>query len=169
VADFKGYDVPYSAEGRFYFEAGTDLITVMGSAPDEAIREAVDGARKHGKAVAFDLMSYEDDQAKAHRAKPLADMGAELISCHTGWNEQAAGKTPDALLERVHQALSGTAAQMVAMGGLTPQNVSQLGQYADTGKLFAVVSGSAITRHPEPSSVVAAFLDELSRLEPALH
>ncbi|MDF2265143.1 hypothetical protein P2Q00_06760 [Streptomyces coacervatus] len=73
-------------------------------------------------------------------------LGAELISCHTGWNEQAAGKTPDALLDQAHPALQGTGARLVAMGGLKSADVPRLHPYADAGSLHSLVSGSAITR-----------------------
>ncbi|MBD2308708.1 orotidine 5'-phosphate decarboxylase [Chroococcidiopsis sp. FACHB-1243] len=59
VADFKGFDVPYSAEGSYYYAAGVDLITVMAAAPNEAIQEAILGANIHQKRVAFDLMTYQ--------------------------------------------------------------------------------------------------------------
>lgn len=164
VADFKGYDVPYSAEGRYYYAAGTDIITVMATAPDEAIQEAIDGAREEHKLVAFDLMSYHDDQSKVKRAVALVEMGAELISCHTGWNEQAVGKNPGALLAQVHYALRSTSARIIAMGGLTPDSVPRLRRYSEEGKLFAVVAGSAITRSDNPHVTIDKFLAEIAKL-----
>jgi 3-keto-L-gulonate-6-phosphate decarboxylase len=84
VADFKGFDVPYSAEGNYYYAAGVDLITVMAAAPNEAIQEAIIGANIHQKLVAFDLMTYQDENWKVIRAQELASLGASLVSCHTG-------------------------------------------------------------------------------------
>lgn len=167
VADFKGYDVPYSTEGRYYYAAGADLVTVMATAPDEAIQEAINGAREERKLVAFDLMSHQDDRAKAKRAKKLAEMGAELISCHTGLNEQAAGKKPDELLDHVHRAVRDTSARIIAMGGLTPDSVPRLWPYAEEGKLFAIVAGSAIIHSDNPHTVIDRFLTEISRLPSA--
>jgi 3-keto-L-gulonate-6-phosphate decarboxylase len=91
-------------------------------------------------------------------------MGAELISCHTGWNEQAAGKKPDALLDQVHHALRNTHARIIAMGGLTPDSVSRLRPFAEEGKLFAIVAGSAITRSNDPPATVDKFLTEIAKL-----
>lgn len=164
VADFKGYDVPYSAEGRFYYAAGTDMITVMSTAPDEAITEAVDGARTDHKLVAFDLMSCFGEADKLQRARALVDLGAELISCHTGWSEQAAGKTPDSLLHKVHHALQATPARLIAMGGLTPDSVPGLRPYARTDSLFAIVAGASITRSHDPHAVIDAFLHQITAL-----
>jgi 3-keto-L-gulonate-6-phosphate decarboxylase len=164
VCDFKGYDVPYVAEAKGYYAQGADMVTVMATAPDEAIREALDGAHADRKMVAFDLMGYLDDEAKARRAVSLAEMGASLISCHSGWSEQAAGKTPDALIERVCHALDGTDARVVAMGGFTPEKVRGLREYVRGGRIFAVVAGSAITRAPDPNGVIDRFLEAIEEL-----
>ena len=164
VADFKGFDVPYLAEAKYYYAAGADLVTVMATAPDEAISEAVEGAQADGKLVAFDLMSHQDDAAKADRARQIVADGAKLISCHTGWSEQATGKSPQALLTLVYTALRETDAQLIAMGGLKPTDVPRLAPYAATGHLFAVVAGSAITRADDPNAVIEAFQHELARL-----
>jgi 3-hexulose-6-phosphate synthase len=163
VADLKGYDVPYTAEARFYFAAGADIVTVMAVAPDEAIREAINGARYERKLVAFDLMSYQDDDAKVRRALELASMGATLLSCHVGLNEQAAGKRFAALLAKVYREIRETSVQIVAMGGLKPDDVTQLREYVDASKLFAIVAGGAITRSPDPPGAVTAFLEGISR------
>ncbi|MBV8887505.1 MAG: orotidine 5'-phosphate decarboxylase [Chroococcidiopsidaceae cyanobacterium CP_BM_RX_35] len=163
VADFKGYDVPYIAEGKYYYAEGTDLVTVMAMAPNEAVQDAIDGAIADKKMVAFDLMSYLDNDVKLKRTKELVEMGAKLISCHTGWSEQAAGKTPNALLEKVYQELKDTDTKIVVMGGLKPENIKSLSKYIESKKLFAIVSGSAITRSPAPNAVIAQFLEELSK------
>jgi 3-keto-L-gulonate-6-phosphate decarboxylase len=164
VADFKGFDVPYAAEGRFYYDAGVDVITVMATAPDEAVDEAVAGARESGGRVVFDLMSHQTEQAKTQRAKELVARGADLISCHTGWSEQAAGKSSHTLLDSAFRALLDTEAQLVAMGGIKPADVRRLRPYALQDKLFAVVAGSSITRSHDPAGTVGQFLHELEAL-----
>lgn len=80
----------------------------MATAPNEAIQEAIDGANADGKLVAFDLMACLDDAWKVKRARELADLGANLVSCHTGWSEQAVGKTPSTLIEQVCGELKDT-------------------------------------------------------------
>lgn len=90
-------------------------------------------------------------------------MGAELISCHVGWSEQANSKTPNALLARVHRALRVTDVQIIAMGGLKPDSVPML---LDYDRLFAIVAGSSITRSPDPAATVTAFQDAIRTLWP---
>jgi 3-keto-L-gulonate-6-phosphate decarboxylase len=109
-------------------------------------------------------MSYQDDQERVRRAGQLAEMCAELISCHVGWSEQAAGKTADALLDQVHRVLRGTGAKIIAMGGLRPGSVAELRRYVDEDSLFAIVAGSSITRSGDPAGVVDAFQDEVRKI-----
>jgi len=166
VVDFKGFDVPYSAEGNYYYAAGVDLVTVMAAAPNEAIIEAIDGANVHQKLVAFDLMTYQDENWKVIRAQELASLGASLISCHTGWNEQAAGKNPFALIEKVCQQLKHTSTKVIPMGGLKPSDIKDLKPYAE--QIFAIAIGSAITRSNDPNAAIAQFQLEIDRLKPRL-
>lgn len=163
VADFKGFDVPYSAEGNYYYAAGVDLITVMAAAPNEAIIEAIDGANADRKLVAFDLMTYQDENWQVIRARELARLGASLISCHTGWNEQAAGKNPLTLVEQVCQQLKYTSTKVIPMGGLQPSNIKELKPYAE--QIFAIAVGSAITRSEDPNAAIAQFQLEIERLK----
>ena len=162
VADFKGFDVPYIAEGQFYYAAGTDLVTVMAAAPNEAIQEAINGANIHQKRVSFDLMACLDDDWKVKRARELADMGASLVSCHTGWSEQAAGKNPFLLIGKVCQQLKYTSTQVIAMGGLKPSNIKDLKPYVE--QIFAIAVGSAITRSNDPNAAIAQFKLEMNQL-----
>lgn len=166
VADFKGYDVPYIAEGQFYYAAGTDLVTVMAAAPNEAIREAINGANTDQKRVAFDLMACLDDDWKVKRAQELADMGASLVSCHTGWSEQAAGKNPNVLIRKVCQQLKYTSTQVIAMGGLKLSNLKDLKPYVE--QIFAIAVGSAITRSKDPNVAIAQFQLEMTQLNSRL-
>lgn len=162
VADFKGFDFPYIAEGQYYYAAGTDLLTVMAAAPNEAIQEAIYGANTDYKRVAFDLMACLDDDWKVKRAQELADMGASLVSCHTGWSEQATGKNPYVLIEKVCEQLKYTSTKVIVMGGLKPSNIKDLKPYVE--KIFAIAVGSAITRSNDPNDAIAQFQVEIDRL-----
>ncbi|WP_250123453.1 orotidine 5'-phosphate decarboxylase / HUMPS family protein [Chroococcidiopsis sp. CCMEE 29] len=162
VVDFKGYDVPYIAEGQYYYAAGTDLVTVMAAAPNEAIQEAIDGANIEQKRVAFDLMTCQDDDWKVKRAQELADLGASLVSCHTGWSEQAAGKNPYVLIGKVCQQLKYTSTQVIPMGGIKPSNIKDLKAYVE--QIFAIAVGSAITRSNDPNLAIAQFQLEMNQL-----
>ena len=134
----------------------------MAAAPNEAITEAIIGANVQQKLVAFDLMTYQDDDWKVKRAKEIANLGASLVSCHTGWNEQAAGKNPLALIEKVCQQLKYTSIKVIPMGGLKPSNIKDLKPYFE--QIFAIAVGSAITRSNDPIVAIAQFQLEINQL-----
>lgn len=152
------------AEGKFYYAAGTDLVTVMATAPNEAILEAIDGANADHKLVAFDLMACLDDEWKVKRAWELANLGATLVSCHTGLSEQAVGKTPSVLIEKVCHQLKDTPTQVIAMGGLKPSSLKDLKPYIEQNKIFAIAVGAAITKSTKPDKMVTQFQLEINRL-----
>lgn len=147
---------------QFDYAARTDLVTVMAVAPNEAITEAINGANIEQKRVAFDLMACLDDDWKLKRATELADMGASLISCHTGWSEQTAGKSPNGLIAKVCRQLKYTSTQVIAMGGLKPSNLKDLKPYVE--QIFAIAVGNAITRSNNPIQAIAQFQLEINQL-----
>ncbi|QDL07015.1 hypothetical protein DP113_02950 [Brasilonema octagenarum UFV-E1] len=59
-------------------------LLLHSSIPNEAITKAINGANTDHKRVSFDMMACLDDDWKVKRAQELADMGASLVSCHTG-------------------------------------------------------------------------------------
>lgn len=166
VADFKGYDVPYSAAGRFYYASLTNLVTVMATAPNEAIQDAIQEANTDQKLVAFDLMTCLDDDWKVKRAQELADLGASLVNCHTGWSEPSTGKTSTTLLGKVCQQLKNSSTQVIATGGFKPSNIKDLKPYVEQNQIFAIAVGSVITRSKDPNVMIAQFLTEINELVP---
>lgn len=160
VANFKGYDVPYRAAGRFYYASLTDLVTMMATAPNEAVQEAIQEANTDQKRVVFDLITCLDDDWNVKRAQELADLGASLVRCHTESSEQT-GKPP--LLEKVCQHLKNSSIQVVAMG-CTPNDVKDLKPYVEQNQIFAIAVGNAITRSKDPNVAIAQFLTEINEL-----
>lgn len=166
VADFKGYDVPYSAEGRFYYASLTDLVTVMATAPNEAIQDAIQEANTDQKIVAFDLVACLDDDWKVKRAQELADLGASLVNCHTGASEPSTGKTSTALIGKVCHQLKNSSTQVIATGGFKPSNIKDLKPYVEQNQIFAIAVSSEITRSQDPNITIAQFLTEINQLIP---
>ncbi|QHC68106.1 3-hexulose-6-phosphate synthase [Rathayibacter sp. VKM Ac-2759] len=94
-ADLKTMDAG-ELEAGMAFEAGADLVTVLGVAGDSTVAGAVAAAKKHGKGVVVDLIGVPD---KAARAKEVVALGAEFVEMHAGLDEQAEdGYTLDSLL-----------------------------------------------------------------------
>ena len=84
-ADLKTMDAG-ELEANIAFEAGADLVTVLGVADDSTIAGAVAAGKAHGKGVVVDLIGVAD---KAARAIEVIALGAEFVEFHAGLDEQA--------------------------------------------------------------------------------
>ena len=84
-ADLKTMDAGELEAGEA-FQAGADLVTVLGVAGDSTIAGAVKAAKEHGKGIVVDLIGSPD---KAGRAAEVVALGAEFVEMHAGLDEQA--------------------------------------------------------------------------------
>jgi 3-hexulose-6-phosphate synthase len=94
-ADLKTMDAG-ELEAEMAFDAGADLVTVLGAADDSTIAGAVKAAERHGKGVVVDLIGVADKPA---RAKEVVSLGVQFVEMHAGLDEQAQeGYSLDSLL-----------------------------------------------------------------------
>jgi 3-hexulose-6-phosphate synthase len=84
-ADLKTMDTG-ELEADLAFNAGADIMTVLGSAGDSTIAGAIKSGKKHGKAVVADMIGVKDRLARLNELKKLGITWAEL---HAGLDEQA--------------------------------------------------------------------------------
>jgi len=84
VVDLKTMDGA-GLEAEMMFQAGGDMVVVMGQAHDASIIEQVKMARRYGKAVMCDVMLCLD---KPGRARQAAALGVDYIIVHTGCDER---------------------------------------------------------------------------------
>ena len=146
LADLKTMDAG-GLEAKIAFDAGADLVTVLGVADDSTIAGAVSAAKEAGKGVVVDLIGVAD---KVTRAKEARELGAEFIEFHAGLDEQAKeGYSLDSLLT------DGTAAGVPfsIAGGV---NVNTVNAVAASGADVAVV-GSGIYSAPNPGEAAQAL------------
>ena len=85
LADLKTMDAG-GLEAKIAFEAGADLVTVLGVADDSTIAGAVAAGEASGKGVVVDLIGVAD---KVTRAQQARDLGARFVEFHAGLDEQA--------------------------------------------------------------------------------
>ncbi|SBN61478.1 3-hexulose-6-phosphate synthase [Curtobacterium sp. 9128] len=132
-ADLKTMDAG-ELEAGIAFEAGADLVTVLGVAGDSTIAGAVTAAKQHGKGVVVDLIGVAD---KAARAREVIALGAEFVEMHAGLDEQAEeGFTFSTLLD--DGKASGVPFSVA--GGVTAASVADVQASGAT----VAVAGSAI-------------------------
>ncbi|MDK2464221.1 MAG: orotidine 5'-phosphate decarboxylase [Candidatus Korarchaeota archaeon] len=144
-ADTKTADVG-SLEARMALEAGADIMSVLGAAPDATIRSAVAAARELGGTVLVDSLGLGDRIFE--RARVASRLGAEMICLHKGVDE---GVFSD---EGLLTELRGLGVKIGAAGGLDPEGVSKLVGLAD----FVMV-GRYVTGSEDPRGAAARVLE----------
>ena len=143
LADMKIMDAG-DHEARIGFEAGADLVTVLGAADDATILGVVrEAERFHGKVMA-DMIGVRD---LAQRAREVDKLSVDYICVHTGFDQQAQGKNPVADLELVTGVLR-RAIPAVA-GGIKLATIDAVAR-VQPGIL---VVGGGITGQADPSAV----------------
>lgn len=139
VADLKIVDAG-DHESRLGFAAGADIVTVLGSASDETIREAIHAAEENNGLVMVDLLNVLDP---AGRARQVMGLGADLVVIHAGYDDLLAGKGGHTGLAAAGEAAPGAT---VVGGGIGPNNVAQICRYRPA----AIIVGRAITASNDP-------------------
>lgn len=152
LADFKIMDAG-EEEASIAFEAGCDIVTVLGVTQDSTIRGATRAAQRYGRQVMVDLMQVADKPA---RARTLLDMGCHYLCVHTAFDLQASGAAPLADLERLRREL-GEYAPLAVAGGVSLQTIDQVAAL----KPAIVVVGGAITRAPNPAEAARAIYERM--------
>jgi 3-hexulose-6-phosphate synthase len=151
LADFKVMDAG-ALEVSIGFEAGADIVTVLGAAETVTIRRACDAARAAGRSVMVDLIGVKN---VARRGVEAFGAGAECVCCHAAFDTQDAGGDPLAALEALRAAAPG--ACIAVAGGITAGRVPALLPYAPQ----IVIVGGFISRAADPHAAARAFRDAL--------
>jgi 3-hexulose-6-phosphate synthase len=141
LADLKIMDAGRH-EAEIAFEAGCDVVTVLGLAADQTIGGALEAAAHHGGQVLADLIQVPD---LLERATRLLDLGCHFLCVHTAFDLQAPGVNPLADLERLRRAFP--AAPLAVAGGIRAETLSSVCQWYPQ----IVIVGSAITAAPDPA------------------
>lgn len=138
VADIKGMDGG-GLEAKMMFDAGASMVVVMGQAHDATIIEAVKAAKRHGGEIMVDVMLCPD---KPGRARQAQEMGAHIITVHTGYDERGMikGLSP---LDDLKSVLDAVTIPVQAVGGLS---VEQALQTLDMGAQIVVFGAPLVVR-----------------------
>jgi 3-dehydro-L-gulonate-6-phosphate decarboxylase len=88
LADFKTPDVG-GLEATMAFDAGADMLTVIGGAALPTVEQALAVARKRGKEMLMELTGVRDILARATEWRRI---GVDRIVYHREWDAQSAGR-----------------------------------------------------------------------------
>ena len=144
-ADTKTADVGW-LETQMALEAGANVVSVLGAAPDETVRSAVETAERLGGRVLADTLGLRERVPQ--RARELASLGVHMICVHRGVDEGVF--SDEALLKE----LRGLGVEIGAAGGLTPERISSL-----RGMVDFVMVGRYITGSDDPFTAAKKVLE----------
>ncbi len=140
LADLKIMDAG-DIEASIGFEAGADIVTVLGVAHDVTIRRAVNQARPLSKQIMVDLIAVGDVRVRIDQIEAIAP---DYCCVHTAFDLQDHGVDPLREIQLVQSALKH--AQMAVAGGINPEILPDIIAYRPA----VVIVGGFITNHLDP-------------------
>ncbi len=144
LADLKIVDAG-EHEAKIGFDAGADIVTVLGVSNDATIQGVVSQARRFERQVMVDLITIKDVQ---QRATELEVLGCDYVCVHTGTDAQEQGHNPLAELALVSETLQQT--KVAVAGGIKPTTLPDIILHQPA----IVVVGGYITNHPDKRQAV---------------
>ncbi len=120
LADLKIVDAG-AIEAQIGFDAGADIITVLGLAHDVTIQGAINQARTHGKQIMADLIAVSGVQK---RARELEGLGVDCLCVHTAFDVQSHAQGPLADLLEIKSVCQR--AKIAVAGGITPITLANI-------------------------------------------
>lgn len=90
LADFKAPDVG-GLEATMAFDAGADMMTVIGGAALATVEQALTVARQRGKEMLMELTGVRDNEILV-RAAEWRKIGVDRLVYHREWDAQSAGR-----------------------------------------------------------------------------
>ncbi len=133
-ADLKTMDAG-KLEARLAFEAGADLVSVLGVANDATIAGAVEAGRELSKTVVADLIGVPAAY-RLERIAQLKALGVGYVEVHAGLDEQA---QPGYSIQTLLDSVKASVLPFAVAGGV---NLDNLAAVAASGAAVAVVGGA---------------------------
>lgn len=146
VADLKIVDAG-AKEAKLAFDAGADITTVLGCAPDATVIGAVQQAHTQNARIMLDLLGVSNELGRAREAKAL---GVDLICVHRAWDE---GQVTTKSLTDLTAVVRNAGLPLVIAGGITLETVASIFPY----RPHTIIVGRAITMAPDPVAVARQF------------
>ncbi|MDL2252452.1 orotidine 5'-phosphate decarboxylase [Ruminococcaceae bacterium OttesenSCG-928-I18] len=155
LADLKIMDAG-DHEARLGFEAGADLVTVLGAADNATIAACVEEAKKYGKQVVADMIAVRNLESRAREVEAL---GVDYLCVHTAFDLQAMGLDPLADLSMLAKILGRE--KIAVAGGVKLETLPAIAALQPG----IVVVGGAITKQPDVKEAAKKVRDCMSANE----
>jgi 3-dehydro-L-gulonate-6-phosphate decarboxylase len=142
LADFKTPDVG-GLEANMAFDAGADMLTVIGGAAMPTVEQALAVARERGKEMLMELTGVRDILA---RAAEWRQIGVDRIVYHREWDAQSAGREWTEDDKDIMRKLIDMGYRVTVTGGMT---IELLPFFADL-PVSVLICGRGIREAPDP-------------------
>ncbi|MGC8543905.1 MAG: orotidine 5'-phosphate decarboxylase / HUMPS family protein [Vulcanisaeta sp.] len=145
MADLKTMDVG-ALEARLAIEAGANMVSVLGAAANETIRDFVNEAKRLGGKPIVDMIGVKDP---INRTKELLDMGVrpDYVGLHLGIDVQKSrGLTIEDLINEAVRIKSMYGIGVTIAGGINEEVAPKI----KGTNIDIVVVGRAITQSRDP-------------------
>lgn len=116
------------------FEAGADIVTVLGVSNNETIEGVVRSAKKYGKKCMADMIEVKN---LVERTIELDKLGIDYICVHTAFDVQSTGKNPLEELHVVNNVIKN--AKAAVAGGVKLETIDAI---VNEGAEIIVVGGA---------------------------
>ena len=126
------------------FEAGADIVTVLGVSNDETIKGVVRSARKYSGKVMVDMIAVKN---LVERTREIDQMGVDYICVHTAFDIQALGNDPLEELKTVNSVIEN--AKSAVAGGVKLATIDDI--VAEGAEIIVV--GGAICNAIDPAAM----------------
>jgi 3-hexulose-6-phosphate synthase len=156
LADFKSPDVG-GLEAKMAFDAGADMMTVIGGAALATVESALEAARAAGKEMLMELTGVRDIIA---RAEEWRQIGVERMVYHRGWDEQAFNRQWVDDDRRTIQQLIDMGFKVTVTGGITKDTLA----FFQPLDVAVVICGRGIRGAADPRQAAHEFRAEMARL-----
>ena len=153
LADMKTLDVGW-IEVSLAADAGADIVSISGLAPDEVIQESIRAAREKNVLLKADLLGVKE---QVNRAIELKKLGVDMICAHTAIDQENKGVNFHDKAVMVKRIIQETGLLVSAAGGL---NLNNVGEIVKAGAKIIVV-GRAITASNDPEKTALKFREEI--------
>jgi len=142
LADFKTPDVG-ALEATMAFDAGADMLTVIGGAALPTVEQALAVARKRGKEMLMELTGVRDILARATEWRKI---GVDRIVYHREWDAQSAGRQWTEEDKDIMRKLMDMGYRVTVTGGMT---IDLLPFFADL-PVTVLICGRGIREAADP-------------------
>jgi len=158
LADIKSPDVG-GGEAKMAFDAGADWMTVLGAAPLDTVKLALEEANKRpGKEMFIELTGIRDIIT---RAREWREIGVERMVYHRGWDEGNLSRAWDESDRETIRELTGMGFEISVAGGIGMDIIP----FFNGLDIKVFIIGRAIREADDPPAAARKFrqlIDDLS-------